>query len=358
MVIITNPNTQHVVVVSKAAWQTRRQNPLAVHVRASASAPATTVSPTNQQAQPRRLFVAADGTDESLEAMQWAVHHLLDPSRRDIVHLAYVVNDPRTPQMAVDTTRGGGVQWSPILEQQQLTSEWRQRLEEQGRQLLLQRFVPPLRAGGLAYEVDVLRQRGARSAAGIGELLCGASTGMWALLVASHGAGILADFGSVAQYCVQHAPCPLVLVPPPSAAPPPKDAPALLVSFGDAAGLERCARFAADLLHGDGVAAASAVLVHADQAVEDATNLAQLVATWGGARLHVESAETMLQAGEASEDSSGHTSKVGAQLCKAAAHARVVIMCAPAGGLVQELLYGPALGHVLRHCDRPVVLLK
>lgn len=188
-------------------------------LQASASPVTTTLPAAKSTNQPRRLCVAADGTDEALAAMQWAVQRLLDPARRDVVHLAHVVSDPRTPQMAVDATREGGVQWSPVLEQQQLAAEWRQRLEEQGRQLLLQRFVPPLRASGVAYEVDVLRQRGARSAAGIGELLCSTADGMWALLVASHGAGILADFGSVAQYCVQHAPCPLVLVPPASTLP-------------------------------------------------------------------------------------------------------------------------------------------
>lgn len=180
---------------------------------------------------------------------------------------------------------------------------------------------------------------------------------MWALLVASHGAGILADFGSVAQYCVQHAPCPLVLVPPATATPPLADAPTLLVSFGNVAGLERCARFAADLVRGNGAANVAAALVQAETTNVVDDNLAQLVSTWGNQQLHVTSAELFVQTGETSEDT-GHLCAVGAQLCMIAENAGLVVLCAPAGGLVQELLYGPALGHVLRHCNRPIVLLK
>lgn len=115
------------------------------------------------------------------------------------------------------------------------------------------------------------------------------------------------------------------------------------MAFGDVAGLDRCARFAADVTRDDN-AAVSAVLVQGFKGDDDVA--------WSMDN------NVPLEYLVVHADDTNQESATGAQLCAAAAGAGLVVVCAPAGGLVQELLYGPALGHVLRHCDRPVVLLN
>ncbi|KAJ9520363.1 hypothetical protein QJQ45_030304 [Haematococcus lacustris] len=72
---------------------------------------------------------------------------------------------------------------------------------------------------GIPYKVDLPVLHGPRSAAQIAELVLDRVQEAKArmLVVASHGpgkgGGAQADFGSVARYCYQHAPLPLVLVP-------------------------------------------------------------------------------------------------------------------------------------------------
>lgn len=58
----------------------------------------------------------------------------------------------------------------------------------------------PLLAG-IKHEELLLRLKVHRSAAGIAEAICvkAAELGADAVLIASHGAGVLADFGSVAR---------------------------------------------------------------------------------------------------------------------------------------------------------------
>lgn len=338
----------------------RRSPPGPTRAQASTTATTTPTIKSPTLPKPRHVCIAVDGTDTSIQALEWVLANLLEGPRHDVVHLAHVVSDSRTPQMAVDGLGGRGVQWSPQLEQQQLAAEWQQRLEEQGRQLLMQRFVPPLRAGGVAYEIDVLRQRGAKSAAGIGELLCAkAGNKMWALVVASHGAGVLADYGSVAQYCVQHAQCPLVLLPPTMGDVHGVDA--LIVSFGDVEHLAAGTAFAADALSEQSTV--SAVLVNGG-GEHEGDSVAAVVADHAGG-LVVQDVTTLTsddeqqqQVGDHEEDAAH--SVLGAQLCAMvdACNARMVVMHGLHGGLVQELMYGAALAHVLRHCGRPVVLLK
>ncbi len=353
-----------------------------VRTHASSSTTTTTTAtttPTIPPPKPRHVCVAADGTEPSLHALEWVVTYLISPSHQNtVVHLAHVVCDTRTPQMAVDALGTSGGHWSPqVIEQQQLAEEWRQRLVEQGRQLIMQRFVPVVRrAGGIAYEIDVLRQRGAKSAAGIGELLCAKSSNMWALVVASHGAGVLADYGSVAQYCVQHSTVPLVLLPPTmvddtaNTAHTAHDVDCLIISFGSLEHLAAGVSFAVDVMgddkQQDGTSrAVSSVLVVDEKEDDDNINDTVSSVVKEHARgLKVQHVTTLPYQDDGSsmrdDGDEGHVeSALGAQLCAMAneCKARMVIVHGLHGGLVQELMYGAALLHVLRHCGRPVVLL-
>ena len=70
--------------------------------------------------------------------------------------------------------------------------------------MLQTRYVPALQFTGIKHELLLPRLKVNKSAAGIGEALCSKALDVGAdlVLIASHGAGVLADFGSVAR-CVE-----------------------------------------------------------------------------------------------------------------------------------------------------------
>lgn len=72
--------------------------------------------------------------------------------------------------------------------------------------MLQTRYVPALQFTGIQHQLLLPRLKMNKSAAGIGEALCSKALDVGAdlVLIASHGAGVLADYGSVAR-CVQRA---------------------------------------------------------------------------------------------------------------------------------------------------------
>ncbi|KAL6761726.1 hypothetical protein V8C86DRAFT_2530703 [Haematococcus lacustris] len=148
------------------------------------------------------VAVAYDSTRNSEAAIRWARRHLCAGDPHDSMHLVHVVCDPRAL-----ASSGPRDLVAPSLQDyfSRLVAHVQAAVEAQCAELLV----------GIPYKVDLPVLHGPRSAAQIAELLLDRVQAAKArmLVVASHGPGAQADFGSVARYCYQHAPLPLVLVP-------------------------------------------------------------------------------------------------------------------------------------------------
>lgn len=139
-----------------------------------------------------RVVVGVDGSDESCGALHWAIAAAaLRHADLDIVH-AY-------DYMAVVMPLG----MAPGID--------RETLEKESRKLLEQTVEPALRAAA-QRPVDVTLIPKAASAA---RALLDTALGADLLVVGSRGQGGLRGLvlGSVSQQCVQHATCPIVVVP-------------------------------------------------------------------------------------------------------------------------------------------------
>jgi nucleotide-binding universal stress UspA family protein len=169
----------------------------------------------------RPIVVGVDGSRFGREALRWTLvqaEYRNCPVRAVLVaHVAPVVAAGRP------TTMGMGTALSGLPSQDHL-----RRLEETVRAVLGEHDDPRLSA-------EVLRGSPP-------ETLCATARDAQLLVVGSHGHGPLfqAVLGSVAQYCVRHAPCPVVVVPgrlaepaePVSHAAPPAESEALTYGIG------------------------------------------------------------------------------------------------------------------------------
>lgn len=298
------------------------------------------------------------------------------------MHLAHVIANPRTPYAGL--TRAA------------LMSTWDEgdedgdavmaKLEREARSMLSSRYAPIVRAAGVACDSSLLRLDQGRSAAAIGELLAGAAArlGGGVLVIASHGPGVRAEFGSVARWCQDHSSVPVMLLPP-----------AVLKQAGDAAGspqqpqqqtgsvvvvagpvgedlarlklgfdvaTKRLARAGDELLlvnivgAGDGseerlVAARRGLIAAAGDWQRGATG--RLAATLKLACDVLPDAS----ASTASFDEGG--SRAGTALCSLAARsgARAVVLLRHGADLAQELQFAPLTAYVIKNCARPLVVL-
>ena len=195
----------------------------------------------------RKIVFAVDGTVYAEEGLRWVAKHVarkgtphsllffslhhsttpnfksinqshcisLCPRSGDTVHLAHVICDPRTSATAVGSS-GVGTQWSPTRDEAVFTREFLLRLEHEANAMMASRFIPSLQFTGIEHKVELLRMKVHKSAAGIGEVLCNRAAELNAdvLIIASHGAGVQADYGSVARWCSEHSAVPTLLLPP------------------------------------------------------------------------------------------------------------------------------------------------
>lgn len=323
----------------------------------------------------RKLLFAVDNKEGSIRALQWILQNIV--RKGDVVHLAHVITNPRTPMTSVDSSGAGGFQWSPQPEMPQLTKEWNQRLEERGRTMVMENFVPLVREAGCAYEVDMLKQRGATSAAGIGELICSRASKVGADLVfiASHGGGVLADYGSVAQYCAKHSPVPAVLLPPGVINGSPAAAPGngvMVVAIDDLAGLEKATKFAVKHLHieGEKLWAVSVQNWDEPQACEDGEalctdinqqqQLEKSVRGWAGSGLAEELVNVQALLNVSNTEPDSEHSIVGDNLVSVSSSSavRLVVMAdSNKNNIMREVMYGNITNYFLRHCKVPVAVL-
>lgn len=303
----------------------------------------------------------------------------------DTIHLAHVICNPRTPSVPVGSS-GVGTQWEPSRDEAVFAREFMLRLEHEAQTMMAARFVPSLQFKGIDHVVDLLRLRVHKSAASIGEALSQRATDLGAdmIVIASHGAGVLADYGSVARWCSENSPVPTLLLTPAvlaGAAPGlPTSNAVVVAAVDDVSGLKHAFDFATQQLTrpGDEV---YALLARAapDEAAAVATRK-QLIAS-----VHrwleespVEHARTLNVAVDlvteatcvpgggmdaaaegAGPAAGGAPSPAGAALCDMARGlgARAVVLQHHGRSMMAEMMYGPVILTVTKHCDRPLVVL-
>ena len=178
----------------QSAWQRRLTGPVLGSVASiclsRSAAPVAVVPPDARPVPPDRVVVGVDGSDASVRALRWAVQHAELVSRPVVAVLSWQLTTLPSPATARDA-------WVPPLE------DW----EELGRSLLDETVSRVPDSDGVT---QLLLHRPA--AAGLLE-----SVGPEDLLVlGERGRGGFARLllGSVSRQCVEHAPCPVIVVPP------------------------------------------------------------------------------------------------------------------------------------------------
>ena len=251
------------------------------------------------------------------------------------------------------------------------------RKEHEAQAMLAARFIPSLQFTGIEHEVDLLRLRLHASAASIGESLAtrAADLGADLLVIASHGAGVQADFGSVARWCSENSAVPALLLPPAvlSGAPALPSSSVLVAAGDDLEGLrEAFACAVRDLTRpGDNV-----YVVHAQQIADEAAGIAARKTLVAAAlRWQEESPEphamtlnvavdlvTDAAAGPAADSPSAGSSPSPAadRLCGFAAdiNARAVVLYRHGRSMMQEMVYGPVTLTCIKQCTRPLLVLE
>jgi nucleotide-binding universal stress UspA family protein len=248
-------------------------------------------------------------------------------------------------------------------------------MEHEAHAMMASRFTPALQFTGVEHSVDLLRLRVHKSAAGIGEALAARARDVGAdlMVIASHGAGVLADYGSVARWCSDNSRVPALLIPPGvlrAADAPPSNA-VVVAAVDDLQGLRRAFDFAVRHLTRPGDAL---YVMHAARADgEDAGVAARKQLVADVARWHAESgaahAATLNVAVEliteapaaAGPDAGGGgvASEAGERLCRHAADlgARAVVLHHHGRSMMRDMMYGAMTAHCTKQCCRPLLLL-
>lgn len=330
----------------------------------------------------RRIVYAVDGTTYSEEGLRWLTRNIA--KKGDKVHLAHVLCDPRTPSTAVGSSTAA-TQWSPVRDEQVFAKEFQSRAEHEATEMIESRYVPSVEMNGIDYEINLLPLKVHKSAGGIGETLVNGSLNMGAdlLVIASHGAGVRTDYGSVARWCNENSPVPTMLLPPSTLSASSNTriqmgaSNAILVGAADDLdGLKRCFDYAITdhTRPGDGV-----YVVHAiddsgkteDEVVTMRKHLVGQVLKWQAespishaASLNVAVHLIVSRASESSSSSSDDElapdiSPAGSEICDMAGqlNVRTVILAHHGKNFMREMLYKPLTMHCINHCQSPLVVL-
>ncbi|KAL6774291.1 hypothetical protein ACKKBG_A24440 [Auxenochlorella protothecoides x Auxenochlorella symbiontica] len=347
-------------------------------VRAGQATPPPRSDPTPSG---RTFIFAVDGTRDAEEGLRWLIRAMT--KKGDTVHLAHVVSNPRTPFSGLNRATTSGTWGGPE------DAQFMERVESEAAAMLAARYVPIVKHAGVAFTTCLLRLTAGRSAAAIGELLAGAARDLAAglLVIASHGPGVLADYGSVARWCQDHSPVPVLLLPPAvlgggaaataAAGQPPVPAPgagATLLVAGpagpDLGRLHAAFDFAVRRLArpGDGVLLVNVVAAGPGgegALVAARRELLAAAGEWKDAAPAPRLAATLNLNVDVLADASGTTasfdeggSRAGTALCALAARssARAVVLLRHGKDLSSELQFAPLTSHTVKHCVRPLVV--
>ena len=178
----------------QSAWQRRLTGPVLGSVASiclsRSVAPVAVVPPTAAPTPPTRGVVGVAGSDASVRALRWAVQHAELVDRPVVAVLSWQLTSLPTPATARDS-------WVPPLE------DW----EELGRSLLDETVskVP---------DSDAVEQVLVHSSAAAGLLELVRPDDLLVLGERGRGGFTRLLLGSVSRQCVEHASCPVVVVPP------------------------------------------------------------------------------------------------------------------------------------------------
>jgi nucleotide-binding universal stress UspA family protein len=255
-------------------------------------------------------------------------------------------------------------------------------MEHEAQTMMASRFIPSVQFSGVDHAVDLLRLKVHKSAAGIGEVLSNRAVDIKAdlMIIASHGAGVLADYGSVARWCSENSPVPTLLLPPAVLQPDSalNSKPAIVVAaVDDIQNLKKSFEFALHKLSrpGDsvytmlakpvaneeaGIALRKELVASAHRWLED-SGLEYANTLNVAVDLITEAASDPSVVPEAIPDgSAGSTLSPAGQLICAYAQelgARAVVLHHHGRSMMQEMMYGPVTLQVTKHCPRPLVIL-
>ncbi|KAK9865047.1 hypothetical protein WJX84_011752 [Apatococcus fuscideae] len=333
-------------------------------------------APPLPQSNKRVLAIAVDDTADAREALEWLLEKVARPG--DSLKLLHVISDPRSPSTAVGSMGAGShTQWSTFRSSNEESYGSRQSymngLQERAAQMISRRFGPALKAAGAQHEVVFAWERGTKSAAGIGEAICGKAKEIEArmLFIASHGRGVLAEYGSVAKYCSDNAGVPVLMMPPASASLEPADPEVLLVvALADLPGLEEAVKFGADNLLGNGERVS--VLFVPDQAASSGdaagpTSAHRIELAVQGVLERAGKPDVPIDVQILAPGNPGQaletvdmTMDVGPDICKKAQNiqAKSVLLLHHGKGMIRDLIFGSVTSHTSRNCKRPLMLFR
>lgn len=337
----------------------------------------------------RRIVFACDGTENAREGLRWSLKYLIREG--DVVDLAHVVSDERTPATAVGSSTAT-TQWTVPREAQASSREFMGRVEQSAKEMIDTKFSPEMMfRPGVEHSVKLLRLRTHKSAASIGETLSEHCNLVDAdlLFIASHGAGVLSDYGSVARWCAENSSVPSLLLPPQvlSVGSSPETSAAcsntvVVAAIGNLDSLRNAFEFAvkkiakaqdniylilvksvdsedaavslrkeivsATLVWQEELAASNRTAATVNVAVDLVTNP---VSKEGSFDMEEESSVS---------DELGPGSPAGEQLCKIVKdfQAQALVLKRHGHSTAEEIQFGPFVTHCLRTCERPLVLLQ
>jgi len=297
-----------------------------------------------------------DNTQNAQDALSWSLNALHYSG--DEVVLVHVVCDPRSLQSptSVGTTASGRPMAFDPVDRTPYVRDYTDRLTISAEEAVKRRCAV-LQEQSVAHKVRLPRLPVPRSAAIIGETVLreAEAEGGRLLVVASHGPGALAEFGSVARYCFQHSKQPLVLVPPGVSVQPAsggQDVVVLVNQLQELSGIwtwvtdNLCKK--GDTLHvwhvrqgGAGGDAAAALPPNMAEAAQQRAGIKEM-------KLHVLDAAGM--------DANDLGNKV-CDLVDGPATKAVVTLNYSSRGLVMEAMHGSLASHLSRFCRKPLVLL-
>ena len=338
----------------------------------------------------RRIVFAVDGTVHSEEGLRWFARNIA--RRGDVVHLIHVVCDPRTPSTAVGSS-AAALQWSPMRDEQTFAKEFMSRAVHEAHEMMEERYVPSLEMNGIESKVECLKLKVHKSAGGIAEALTNAALNMGAdlLVIASHGAGVYADYGSVARWCNENSPVPTMLLPPAVLSQDAMSSPikmgstnsVLIGAANDLEGLKRCFEYSLT----DHTRPSDAVyVVHLmddvgmseDDLVQERKKLVSQVMQWQAQSpcLHAstlnvavhlvvsnsgcdEQEHAAMSPTEFVDELAPDWSPAGTNICDMAAqlNVRTVVLSHHGKNFKREMLYKPITIHCIRQCTSPLVVL-
>ncbi|KAG2438368.1 hypothetical protein HYH02_010823 [Chlamydomonas schloesseri] len=151
----------------------------------------------------RHILISVDDSAASLKALDWALENVYRAG--DEFHLFHVIPPGQYVVLSTDL----GIE--EVIEDDEST---RKRVEDHARSILVDKFVPKLKAKDVPYQVELVRF--ATDNESIGAVICKRAEQLQAaaVVMAKHNKGAIKEFfvGSVCNYCTHHCKSPVLVM--------------------------------------------------------------------------------------------------------------------------------------------------